>query len=145
MSWLRLPLEYVCTLLRAIPWRVRVLRVHRLQASDYSIGSPTSGTPQLKLGPTHVHHLKAANYDLDERSFPGDGPEMARARKRLVRLMRNNPDPRALKPEHRSKDAIRKIYRARFRPLSKRAFNGVWDFAISKTGATAYREPGPRN
>jgi hypothetical protein len=155
MPWPRLPLEYVRNFLRAMPWRLRspVQRVHRLQANDYSLGSPDFAKPPV----SELHPLQADNYSLGtpgfakppvsitSRPFPGDNPEVARARRRLVRFMKNNPDPRKLRtPEHRRKDVIRKIYRARFKPLSKRAFDELWDFAVSESGATAWREPGPK-
>jgi hypothetical protein len=155
MSWLRLSSDYVRELLRAIPWRVHVQRVRQLKGGAYSIGSPDFGAPSLKVREVvKVHHLKARNFDLGEE-LPGDRPNTARARRALIRLMRNNPDPRTLKLEHRSKDAIWRIYRERFSTkkgaelskrdeLSRRTFNALWDFAISKTGATGYCDPGPR-
>jgi hypothetical protein len=144
MSWPRLLLEYARKLLRAIPWRARVQRVHRLEASDYLLRSPTFGTPALKLSETPVHHLRARNYDLREPSFPGDSPAVARVRKSLVRLMHNYPRPNMLKAEHRTKQAIFKIYRNRVPELSRRTFDELWDYAISVTGAIAYRERGSR-
>jgi hypothetical protein len=148
MPWSsRLLLKYICTLLRVIPWRVR--RVYRLKVNDYSLDSPDFATPPLKLGPTKVHRLTVTNYDVGSPSysFPGDSPQAARARKWLLRFMRNNPDPRKLKPGHRTKKAIRRICRTRVGlcGLSEREFDYLWDFAIDQTGATAWREPGPKN
>jgi hypothetical protein len=150
MPWLRLPLKYLHKLLRAIPWppvRVHRVRRYQLQANDCSVGAPAFDTPPFKLGPQETHHLAVTNFGVGSLSYslPGDSRNEARARWWLVRFMRNSPDPRKLRtPEHRRKDVIRKICRARFK-ISKRAFDELWDFAISETGATAYRAPGRRS
>jgi hypothetical protein len=139
MSWLRLPLEYARTFFDAIRVSMRVQRVHRLQANDYSIGSPTSGTPPLKLGPIEVHRLRARTFDLGFE-FSGDSAGEARARRFLYRVMVRYPNGI---PGKTKKDFERWCHNRC--DVSRRSFERLWGWAIDKSGAIGYRDPGRRN
>jgi len=132
----RLALEYVRRLLRAIPWRRRSPpTTFALQAGDYSTGSPTFDKPPAK----RVHHvLKARELDL-VLSFPGDSVGEQQAREFLYRTMIQYPTGQ---PGKTRADFERECCE-QFN-ISKREFARLWEFAIAKSGATAYGKPGPR-
>lgn len=97
--------------------------------------------PEAEQAATPVVAPVVASKPAEQESFdyPGDGPGERRTRRFLYRLMRKYPRglPRRSKEDFRSHCCER-------HEISERAFDRIWGWAITETGATRYRTAGPR-
>jgi hypothetical protein len=73
------------------------------------------------------------------QEYPGDDLGEQRARRFLYRLMEKHPSGLP----GQAKEDFKRVCMRRFK-ISARSFDQLWDWAIDRTGATAFRAPGPK-